>query len=134
MLLMMPGQTIISGEVLSAALAGLELQRNEIDEHVAQARGMLGRRGPGRPPKEATVEIAGRVTTTRRKGRRRFSAEARARMAEAQRKRRAAAKDAERAQTAPVANKRHLRVEARKKMAEAARKRWAGRKAKKTAA
>ena len=126
---------MISREVLSAALAGLELQRTKIEEHIAQVRGMLGRRGPGRPPKEATGAVAGQVTTARRKGRRRFSAKARARMAEAQRKRWAASKDAERAQTAPVAKKRHLSAEARKKMADAARKRWAAaRKAKKTAA
>ena len=132
----MAGQTVtvISVEVLAAALAGLELQRERIDGHIAQIREMLGRRGPGRPRKEPKVGLVSQGQPTGRPDRRRFSAQARARMAEAQRKRWAATKRNVQAQGAPVNTKRHLSAEARGKMAAAARKRWAAaRKAKKTA-
>jgi len=73
-------------EILEAALHGLELQRQKLDDQIAQVRSMLGRR-VGRPPKgpQETGELA-------RTGRRRrtLSDEARKRIAAAQKKRWAA--------------------------------------------
>src|SRR6266571_334567 len=88
----------LSPDVLNAALAGLEAQKQTIERHIEQVRSMLGIRADGskrrgRPPKSATAVPAesGAPTRPARK-RRRFSAETRARMSAAQRKRYAATK------------------------------------------
>ncbi len=78
-------------EILEAALQGLEAQRQKLDEQIAQVRAMLGRRA-GRPSKHARAQ-AGGVNGTERTGngrRRVLSAEARKRIAAAQKKRWAA--------------------------------------------
>src|ERR1700681_3697156 len=94
----------LSSDILSAALAGLEAQKQAIEHHIEQVRSMLGIRADGqqrrgRPPKSAaTVSAASTPTVLTESAspaqpvrkRRRFSAETRARMAEAQRKRYAA--------------------------------------------
>src|SRR5258708_27771527 len=85
----------LSSDVLNAALHGLKAQKQKIEQHIQQVRSMLGlgtgRRG--RPPKSA-VTAATQATATKRQARkrRRFSAETRARMSAAQRKRYAATK------------------------------------------
>lgn len=40
--------------LLEAALDGLELQRQRLDEQIAQVRSLLGRSGRGRPAAKAT--------------------------------------------------------------------------------
>ena len=74
--------------ILEAALQGLEAQRDKLEEQISQVRGMLGR-GPGRPAKNTRVAAAsGSDGSTRPK--RVLSAEARKRIAAAQKKRWAA--------------------------------------------
>jgi hypothetical protein len=77
-------------EILEAALQGLEAQKQKLDEQITQVRAMLGGRG-GRPSKSTQTSNAGAAsgpTTGRRK--RVLSAEARKRIAAAQKKRWAA--------------------------------------------
>jgi hypothetical protein len=76
-----------SPEILEAALHGLELQREKLEEQIAQVRSMLGRR-VGRPPRAAKSESAQEAKSGR--GRRKLSDEARKRIAAAQKKRWAA--------------------------------------------
>src|ERR1700756_3744492 len=128
----MPQSTAVSSELLQSALMGLEMQRQRIEEQIAQVRALLGKRGPGRPPSSASQQGEAATAAAPRK-RSKFSAEARARMAEAQR-RRWAQKKGEQASASVKAptKKRQLSAEGRKRIAEAARKRWAAiKKAKK---
>jgi|RhiMetdeSRZDD1v2_1073273.scaffolds.fasta_scaffold983046_2 hypothetical protein len=71
---------------LEAALEGLTAQRDRLVERIAQLEQLTGKRGPGRPKKNAGTDAAPKSRGKRRK----MSAEARARIAEAQRKRWAA--------------------------------------------
>jgi hypothetical protein len=120
----------LSPDVLNAALHGLEAQKQTIDRHIQQVRSMLGlgtgRRG--RPPKSA----ASPLTPPTRKGRRR-SPEARARMAEAQRKRWAVIKGVKEAPAKGVTKKRKLSAAGRERIIEATKKRWDEYRAKKEA-
>src|SRR5579859_3972766 len=92
----MPKQTGgLSPDVLSAALQGLEAQKQAIEQHIQQVRSLLklGTGHRGRPPKSETATPTNPAASARpKRKRRRFSAETRARMAEAQRRRYAAAK------------------------------------------
>lgn len=63
-------------DILRAALAGLELQRQRLDEQITSLNARMGRKGRGRPAK---------AVKTRKK--RTMSAEARKRIADAQKKR-----------------------------------------------
>lgn len=74
-------------EILEAALHGLELQREKLEEQIAQVRSMLGRR-VGRPPKPSGAAVERRAGSSR--PRRQLSDEARKRIAAAQKKRWAA--------------------------------------------
>jgi outer membrane protein TolC len=74
-------------DVLEAALHGLELQREKLEEQIAQVRSMLGRR-VGRPPKPGAGATEHRAGSSR--PRRQLSDEARKRIAAAQKKRWAA--------------------------------------------
>lgn len=74
-------------EILEAALHGLELQREKLEEQIAQVRSMLGRR-VGRPPKPSGASTEHRASSSR--PRRQLSDEARKRIAAAQKKRWAA--------------------------------------------
>jgi len=51
----MPTSPALSHEILNAALSGLELTRNRLEEQIAQVRSMLGTppKRRGRPPKSA---------------------------------------------------------------------------------
>jgi hypothetical protein len=75
-------------EILEAALQGLEAQKQKLDEQIAQVRSMLGRR-VGRPSKNAHLQNGGGTAPGRAgQGKRRnLSAEARKRIAAAQKKR-----------------------------------------------
>jgi hypothetical protein len=76
-----------SREILEAALHGLELQQQKLEEQIAQVRSMLGRR-VGRPPKVGSGGAEHEPRTGR--GVRKLSEEARKRIAAAQKKRWAA--------------------------------------------
>jgi peptidoglycan hydrolase CwlO-like protein len=77
-------------EILEAALQGLEAQRQKLDEQIAQVRAMMGRR-VGRPSKNAHLKNGGGEAGRAGEGKRRnLSAEARKRIAAAQKKRWAA--------------------------------------------
>ncbi|MDX2151453.1 MAG: hypothetical protein SFV54_12020 [Bryobacteraceae bacterium] len=89
----MPRQKAMANHsLLTAALEGLELQKQRLDEQIREVRAMLGQRGPGRPRAsaapamaESSDEGAGAPKAARK--RRKLSAAARKRIAEAQRKR-----------------------------------------------
>lgn len=81
-----------NAEILQAALQGLEAQRQKIEEQIGHVRSIMGKR-VGRPPKQggggtAAKTSAGSSGATRKK--RVLSAEARKRIAAAQKKRWAA--------------------------------------------
>ncbi len=119
----------LSPDVLNAALAGLEAQKQAIDGHIEQVRSLLGIRADGqkrrgRPPKsEATVPTESAAPSPPGRKRRRFSAATRARMAEAQRKRYAALRTVSAGQSggAPKPKKRVMSPEARARIAAGAR-------------
>ena len=72
--------------LLEATIAGLRAELEDIERQIAQVTGLMGRRRPGRPRNSSNA------AAIRPKGRKRreLSAEARARIAEGQRKRWAA--------------------------------------------
>jgi hypothetical protein len=72
-----PKKPVQNDSLLSAALEGLELQKQRIEEQIREVRALLGKGRRGRPP--------GSVTHKRGGGR--LSAEARRRIAAAQRRR-----------------------------------------------
>ena len=119
----MPQQKL-SPELLTAALQALEVQKQQIDSHIAQVRRMLGvlPRGPEAPPEAP-------------KRRRRMSAAARKHIAEVQRKRWA---EYRKQKTAAVKEakqpRRKMSAAGRKSIAAATRKRWAEWRKKKAAA
>lgn len=84
----MPKLNMDDATLLAAALEGLELQRARIDEQIQKVRSMLGKGGL----KMAAEAAAPVKLPVPRKQRRRLSAEGRARIAEAQKKRWAAAR------------------------------------------
>lgn len=75
------GKATQDPSLLSAALEGLELQKQRIEEQIAQVRAMLG----GRKPKTAAAAAVEGVAE--RPARRRLSAAARKRIAMAQKRR-----------------------------------------------
>jgi hypothetical protein len=83
---MMSDSSIPSREILEAALQGLEAQQQRLDNQIGKVKNLLGKR-LGRPPKTGT---AGSVTAARSKKKPVLSADARKRIAAAQKKRWAA--------------------------------------------
>jgi hypothetical protein len=112
----MPTQKLTS-EILTAAIEGYEAQKSRIDGKIAELRAMLDG-GPHEP-----AAIAEPPTRKRRK----LSAAARARMAEAQRKRWAASREAAEpsAPEAAPKPKRKLSANGRAAIIAATKKRWA---------
>jgi hypothetical protein len=82
----MANQQSPSREILEAALQGLELQKQRLDDQISQVRALLGRR-VGRPPKSSPA-AAGPAAAPGPK--RTLSEEARKRIAAAQKRRWAA--------------------------------------------
>jgi hypothetical protein len=83
----------LTQEVLAAALAGLEEQKKRIEAHIAEVRAQMGKRGPGRPPaaaKSASSTSAAAAPGPGRRKKRQLSAEGRARIIAAAKKRWAA--------------------------------------------
>ena len=107
--------TNFTEEILTAALEGLEARRQRIQETEAEVRRLMG----GAIPSSSGVTHEG--------GRRVMSAETRARMAQAQRRRWAKTRGESpvAAKAAPKAGKRKLSAAGRKAISEAAKKRWA---------
>ena len=122
------GTPVVDKALLTAAVEGLELQKQRIDEHITQVRAMLGIRPRGRPRKSAPSVTAFSPQPASRKGT--MSAAGRRRIALAQKKRWAAYKKAKTGKP----GKRHMSAAGRRRIAEATRKRWAEFRAKKAAA
>jgi len=76
-------------EILEAALQGLEAQKQKLDEQISQVRGMMRGGGAGRRSQSSAGEESGGGSRRGRK-KRVLSAEARKRIAAAQKKRWAA--------------------------------------------
>jgi len=87
----MPKLNLEDASLLTAALEGLELQRTRLDEQIQKVRAMLRKGGSGKAAVEAAAPAAPKAAGGPRK-RRKLSAEGRARIAEAQRKRWAASR------------------------------------------
>ncbi|HLK50411.1 MAG TPA: hypothetical protein VKT49_19860 [Bryobacteraceae bacterium] len=119
-------------DFLAAALRGYEQQRSQIEARMAELRKELGRRGAG----NSAGAWSGSTSAPARK-KRTLSAAARERIAEAQRKRWAAARQGSKpsaAERPAAAAQRRMSAAARKRIADAARKRWAAFRANKAAA
>jgi hypothetical protein len=111
----MARQPALDSTILEAALEGLEAQKARIEAHIISIHGQLGKRGPGRPP-------AAETSAPTRK-RRKISTAVRKRMAEAQKKRWAATRAAEKKTEAPSpAKKAPARKLAAKKAAPVRRR------------
>jgi hypothetical protein len=108
----------MNNDILVAAIEGFQAQKKRIDAQIAELRELMT---GGSVETDATSKPAGR--------RRKMSAAARKRIAEAQRKRWAAIKTPDAAAKAakPVAEKpkRKLSAAGRKRIIEATKKRWA---------
>ncbi len=121
----MPTQTL-APEILTAALHGLEVQRQRIDSQIAEVRRMLRQQ----PASAVTATAPETGPQGSAQPRRKMSAAARKRIAEAQKKRWAAFHGESSAQKGPKAaeapaRKRKMSAAGRARIAEAARKRWA---------
>ncbi|MFN7922086.1 MAG: hypothetical protein U0Q16_18435 [Bryobacteraceae bacterium] len=53
----MANQPLLNPALLAAALEGLEAQKARLEEQINQVRSLMGRRGPGRPKKNATSAV-----------------------------------------------------------------------------
>ncbi|MBI4908407.1 MAG: hypothetical protein HY820_32580 [Acidobacteria bacterium] len=76
--------------VLEAALQGLELQKQKLEEQIGHVRAMLGKRGPGRPKANAPAPIVAAAAPAEAKSARKprvLSAAARKSIAMAQKRR-----------------------------------------------
>jgi len=128
------GLSMTDAELMAAALIGLERQRSELEEKMAELRRQIGAgagRRPGRPARVSAEVDSGAVPPNKRT----MSAAARRRIAAAQRKRWAAIKKAEAApKPAPAPKKRRISAAGRKRVIEATKKRWAEFLAKKAVA
>jgi hypothetical protein len=132
------GLSMSSGELLEAALFGLEQRRNSINEKMAALRERLGIRGRGARVSSVADMVSPDGTAPPRK-RRRMSAAGRRRIAAAMRKRWAALKQGPAAKAAPAkaapARKKHkISAAGMKRIVAATKKRWAAFHAKKRAA
>lgn len=88
----MPKLNLEDASLLTAALEGLELQRTRLDEQIQKVRAMLRKGGSGKAAGETSAAPAAPKAAGGPRKRRKLSAEGRARIAEAQRKRWAAAR------------------------------------------
>jgi hypothetical protein len=93
----MPRPRSVSPEILEAALAGLETQKQKIDEHIAELHRMLTARRIGGVLKTVAKPVApivGAAIGTKARKKHVMSPEARKRIADAQKKRWAAVRKA----------------------------------------
>jgi hypothetical protein len=108
----------LSTQIIEAAIDGFEAQKQRIDVQIAELRAMLSPNGSAPAPK---------ATTVRRK--RGMSAAGRKAIAEAQRKRWAAAKGESAAPKVIKKQKRKLSAAGKANIIAALKKRWAAKKA-----
>jgi len=109
----------LTPEILIAAIAGFEVQKDHIDSRIAEIRSILD---GGRTQATAPTETG--------RPRKKFSAATRRKMAAAQRARYAKLKQgSEPTQAVTAKPKRKMSASARKRIAAAQRKRWAIKKA-----
>ena len=120
--------SMTDAELLEAALIGLERQRSEIEEKMAELRRQIGD-GRNRQAERKSARIDSAVAPKKRT----MSAAGRRRVAAAQRKRWAELKKAQAEEAAPV-KKRKISAAGRKRIIAATKKRWAAFRAKKAAA
>jgi hypothetical protein len=115
----------ISHEILQAALAGLKLQEQHIQNQIAEVESMLGGTSNASAIKTSETQPSTRVK------RRQFSAATKKRMAEAQRQRWAKLKgeSAPVSEPEPAPKKRRMSKEGRAAIVAAVRKRWAEKRA-----
>jgi hypothetical protein len=114
----------LTNEIVEAAIAGFEGQKHKIDAQIAELRALL--------TGTAAVAPATVLTKSAHGGKRKFSAEAKQRMREAQQRRWSSIKGTGEpkvaAQTVPKP-KRKMSAAGRKAIAAAQKKRWAAKKA-----
>jgi hypothetical protein len=79
--------SVLSPEILHAALAGLDAQRNRIEADISRVRALLGIRRPGRPARTAAESSPSEAEQPKTRKKRTMSAAARKRIAAAQKKR-----------------------------------------------
>src|SRR4051794_8019975 len=94
----------LTNEIITAAIAGFEQQKQQIDAQIAELRGTLS--GVAASPAAAEEPV--------RRKRRKMSAAGRARIAEAQRKRWAGSEGTSKAATSQVPKKRKMSAAGRK--------------------
>ena len=124
------GLSMTDAELMAAALIGLERQRAEIGEKMAELRQRLDG-GTGQAARKSAEVDSGPATPKKRT----MSAAARKRIAAAQRKRWAEIKKAEAVpKPAPAPKKRRISAAGRRRIIAATKKRWAEYNAKKAAA
>jgi hypothetical protein len=99
---MRPSKAQFNPTILKAALYGLEIQRNKLDEHIEQIRALLGRRSPGRAARSTQADSQQRAQPQRRK----LSSAARKRIAAAQKKRWAAVRAEQQSKEKSVGTKK----------------------------
>lgn len=107
----------LSTQIIEAAIDGFEAQKQRIDAQIAELRAMLSPGASVSAPKPAVRKKRG------------MSAAGRKAIAEAQRKRWAAAKDEPAAPKAPKKQKRKLSAAGKANIVAALKKRWAAKKA-----
>jgi hypothetical protein len=115
----------LTNEIITAAIDGFEAQKTRIDQQISELRAML----PGGPPKDGSGPELPKAAT---RPKRRMSAAGRRAIAEAQRKRWAAARgeaQSEAPAPEPTKPKRQLSAQGRKAIADATRRRWAMKRA-----
>jgi hypothetical protein len=83
------GKSVPNNALLTAALEGLELQKQRVDEQIAEVRSMLGEapRRRGRPPGSGKKAAAPSETPRKSSRKRELSTAARKRIAAAQKRR-----------------------------------------------
>ncbi len=121
-----------TNDIITAAIEGFEYQKRRIDDQIAELRAMLPG-GPSRP--ESSTDF---TTPTPARKRRKFSAAARRKMAQAQKARwariRGESESSAQSAAEPVKPKRRISEEGMKRIIAAAKKRWRLQKAKSAAA
>ena len=108
----------LTNDIIAAAIEGFEVQRKQIDAKIAELRQLI-EGAPAEAGGEAEVKPKGR-----KGGRRKMSAAARARIAEAQKKRWAVYRGGA-AKAPKAATKRRLSAAGRRRIIEATKRRWA---------
>src|SRR3954451_17554976 len=113
----------LTPEIIHAAIAGFEIQKQRMDEQIIELRAML----PGSPAKRSTTPVA---TASGRKTKRKLSPAALQRMREGQQRRWAKVRgeSAKPAAKAAKTSKRELSAVGKANIVSALKKRWTAKK------